>query len=111
MPFGGGPRLCAGSELAKLEMAVFITHYLVLNFSWSSPPPTRPTPSPSSTSPKASPLPSSASRKLVHRIPKTMSLIEMRGNNDLDFVFFFFLDFSRVYWRRRCKDRTLMFSD
>uniref|UniRef100_A0A7C9AS93 Uncharacterized protein n=1 Tax=Opuntia streptacantha TaxID=393608 RepID=A0A7C9AS93_OPUST len=33
MPFGGGPRLCAGSELAKLEMAVFL-HHLVLNFRW-----------------------------------------------------------------------------
>ncbi|KAF9609448.1 hypothetical protein IFM89_016248 [Coptis chinensis] len=33
MPFGGGPRLCAGSELAKLEMAVFV-HHLVLNYNW-----------------------------------------------------------------------------
>lgn len=33
MPFGGGPRLCAGSELAKLEMAVFI-HHLVLSYRW-----------------------------------------------------------------------------
>ncbi|CAI0420009.1 unnamed protein product [Linum tenue] len=33
MPFGGGPRLCAGSEFAKLEMAVFI-HHLVLNYRW-----------------------------------------------------------------------------
>ncbi|RYQ80231.1 hypothetical protein Ahy_Scaffold1g106775 isoform E [Arachis hypogaea] len=33
LPFGGGPRLCAGSELAKLEMAVFI-HHLVLNYQW-----------------------------------------------------------------------------
>ncbi|TKY55813.1 steroid 22-alpha-hydroxylase [Spatholobus suberectus] len=33
MPFGGGSRLCAGSELAKLEMAVFI-HHLILNYNW-----------------------------------------------------------------------------
>ncbi|KAF5197410.1 Cytochrome p450 [Thalictrum thalictroides] len=33
MPFGGGSRLCAGSELAKLEMAIFI-HHLVLNYDW-----------------------------------------------------------------------------
>ncbi|KAH9297115.1 hypothetical protein KI387_028797, partial [Taxus chinensis] len=30
-PFGGGPRLCAGLELAKLEIAVFL-HHLVLNY-------------------------------------------------------------------------------
>ncbi|WJX89844.1 hypothetical protein P8452_71809 [Trifolium repens] len=34
MPFGGGPRLCAGSELAKLEMAVFI-HHIILNYNWN----------------------------------------------------------------------------
>ncbi|KAK1287684.1 Cytochrome P450 90B1 [Acorus calamus] len=33
VPFGGGPRLCAGSELAKLEMAVFV-HHLVLKYDW-----------------------------------------------------------------------------
>uniref|UniRef100_A0ACD5X0B0 Uncharacterized protein n=1 Tax=Avena sativa TaxID=4498 RepID=A0ACD5X0B0_AVESA len=33
MPYGGGTRLCAGSELAKLEMAIFL-HHLVLNFRW-----------------------------------------------------------------------------
>ncbi|OEL34128.1 Cytochrome P450 90B1 [Dichanthelium oligosanthes] len=33
LPYGGGPRLCAGSELAKLEMAIFL-HHLVLNFRW-----------------------------------------------------------------------------
>lgn len=32
-PYGGGPRLCAGSELAKLEIAVFL-HHLVLNYEW-----------------------------------------------------------------------------
>ncbi|XP_020110290.1 cytochrome P450 724B1 [Ananas comosus] len=33
IPFGGGPRLCPGSELAKLETAFFL-HHLVLNFRW-----------------------------------------------------------------------------
>ncbi|KAI5072558.1 hypothetical protein GOP47_0012664 [Adiantum capillus-veneris] len=33
-PFGGGSRLCAGAELAKLEMAIFI-HHLVLEFDWT----------------------------------------------------------------------------
>nr|A0A517FNB9.1 RecName: Full=Cholesterol 22-monohydroxylase CYP90B52; AltName: Full=Cytochrome P450 CYP90B52; Short=PpCYP90B52 [Paris polyphylla]QDS03627.1 cytochrome P450 CYP90B52 [Paris polyphylla] len=33
MPYGGGLRLCTGSELAKLEMAVFL-HHLVLNYQW-----------------------------------------------------------------------------
>ncbi|GJN27311.1 hypothetical protein PR202_gb15325 [Eleusine coracana subsp. coracana] len=30
-PFGGGPRLCPGSELAKIEAAFFL-HHLVLNY-------------------------------------------------------------------------------
>ncbi|KAF3323783.1 cytochrome P450 90B1-like protein [Carex littledalei] len=33
MPYGGGNRLCAGAELAKLELAVFL-HHLVLNYRW-----------------------------------------------------------------------------
>lgn len=32
-PFGGGPRLCTGLELAKLEIAVFL-HHLVLSYRW-----------------------------------------------------------------------------
>ncbi|PUZ47578.1 hypothetical protein GQ55_7G176900 [Panicum hallii var. hallii] len=32
-PFGGGPRLCPGSELAKVEAAFFL-HHLVLNYRW-----------------------------------------------------------------------------
>ncbi|KAK4262179.1 hypothetical protein QN277_027764 [Acacia crassicarpa] len=33
MPFGGGGRHCPGSELVKLEIAIFI-HHLILNFHW-----------------------------------------------------------------------------
>ncbi|KAF8703406.1 hypothetical protein HU200_032209 [Digitaria exilis] len=32
-PFGGGTRLCPGSELAKVEAAFFL-HHLVLNYRW-----------------------------------------------------------------------------
>ncbi|MCL7051431.1 hypothetical protein MKW94_001551, partial [Papaver nudicaule] len=32
-PFGGGPRFCPGSELAKVETAFFL-HHLLLNFRW-----------------------------------------------------------------------------
>lgn len=33
MPFGQGLRNCAGLELAKMEIALFL-HHLVLNFDW-----------------------------------------------------------------------------
>ncbi|CAK7328175.1 unnamed protein product [Dovyalis caffra] len=33
MPFGGGPRLCPGAELAKVEIAFFL-HHLVLKYRW-----------------------------------------------------------------------------
>ncbi|CAN1127899.1 Cytochrome P450 724B1 [Linum perenne] len=34
-PFGGGSRFCPGSELAKVEVSIFL-HHLVQNFRWSS---------------------------------------------------------------------------
>ncbi|CAM6059987.1 unnamed protein product [Sphagnum tenellum] len=34
VPFGGGPRMCPGSELARIEMVIFL-HHLVLNYEWS----------------------------------------------------------------------------
>lgn len=33
MSFSGGPRLCPGAELAKLEIAVFL-HHLVQRYQW-----------------------------------------------------------------------------
>lgn len=33
MPFGGGARHCPGSEIARLEMAVFL-HHLILKYDW-----------------------------------------------------------------------------
>nr|GLL35427.1 cytochrome P450 87A3-like [Ipomoea trifida]GMD34019.1 cytochrome P450 87A3-like [Ipomoea batatas] len=33
MAFGGGERLCAGADYAKLVMAIML-HYLVTNFKW-----------------------------------------------------------------------------
>ncbi|XWS65855.1 hypothetical protein CRYUN_Cryun05aG0149800 [Craigia yunnanensis] len=32
-PFGGGPRLCPGYELARVELSVFL-HHLITQFSW-----------------------------------------------------------------------------
>ncbi|CAK9238653.1 unnamed protein product [Sphagnum troendelagicum] len=34
LPFGGGLRICPGSEVARIEMVVFL-HHLVLNYEWS----------------------------------------------------------------------------
>lgn len=33
MPFGGGLRMCPGAELARLEISVFI-HHFILRFDW-----------------------------------------------------------------------------
>lgn len=34
MPFGGGTRLCPGSEIARLEASLFL-HHLVLKYAWT----------------------------------------------------------------------------
>ncbi|KAK1323229.1 Cytochrome P450 90B1 [Acorus calamus] len=55
VPFGGGPRLCAGSELAKLEMAVFV-HHLVLKYDWELAEPDHPFAFPFVDFPKGLPI-------------------------------------------------------
>lgn len=54
-PFGGGPRLCAGSELAKLEMAVFL-HHMLLNYRWELAVPDQPLVFPFVDFPRALPI-------------------------------------------------------
>nr|CAD1843760.1 unnamed protein product [Ananas comosus var. bracteatus] len=41
LPFGGGVRHCMGSELARVEISVFL-HYLILNYNWESVEPDQP---------------------------------------------------------------------
>ncbi|XP_042440855.1 cytochrome P450 90B2-like isoform X1 [Zingiber officinale] len=55
MPYGGGPRLCAGSELAKLELAVFL-HHLVLSYRWELAEPDHPLAFPFIEFPKGLPI-------------------------------------------------------
>ncbi|KAG0490745.1 hypothetical protein HPP92_007608 [Vanilla planifolia] len=55
MAYGGGPRLCAGSELAKVEMAVFL-HHLVVKFRWQLTEPDHPLAFPFVEFPKGLPI-------------------------------------------------------
>lgn len=34
IPFGGGPRICPGADLAKLEISIFL-HCFLLNYKWA----------------------------------------------------------------------------
>ena len=34
LPFGAGPRVCAGYQLAKLNILIFV-HYVVTRYDWS----------------------------------------------------------------------------
>lgn len=54
-PFGGGIRHCAGMELAKLEMAIFL-HHLTLNYEWTLAEPDMPMAFPFVECPKGLPI-------------------------------------------------------
>ncbi|KAJ0964526.1 hypothetical protein J5N97_025664 [Dioscorea zingiberensis] len=55
MPFGGGPRLCPGAELSRMEMMVFL-HHLLLNYSWELAEPDHPISLPFVDFPKGLPV-------------------------------------------------------
>jgi steroid 22-alpha-hydroxylase len=55
MPFGGGVRYCSGSELARIEITVFLCH-LILNYDWEPVEPDHPVASPLVTFPKGFPI-------------------------------------------------------
>ncbi|KAJ4747025.1 cytochrome P450 family protein [Rhynchospora pubera] len=55
MPFGGGVRQCNGSEIARMEIAVFLRH-LILNYNWELDEPDHPIAFPLITFPKDLPI-------------------------------------------------------
>ncbi|OAY63761.1 Cytochrome P450 90B1 [Ananas comosus] len=55
LPFGGGVRQCMGSELARVELSIFL-HNLILNYDWESVEPDHPVSIPLVSFPKDLPI-------------------------------------------------------